>query len=653
MGKRNNNKGNQKKAGNASNNYTELASTQETPVKETPAEGTPSRETTVMDNPMELIQKLQTCFQSQETDSNTMRSEIQRLENALKDTQNTLKNAREQSQVDISELNLVIEDLESNSENLRRDLRKKNRAFTMFEKQYTENNVAYTAAMKEYEKDNDELEEKIVELKSLIQTRRIATEEMQQNFVRERSNYIHYMDSLNKIIIELEDEKMSRDIEIPEPINADGLILRTPIDRANLERGSFVLLPDQVEDIDAFLAKLPTQNKFGILETFYMRTDNDVKGFGSNFTPIQAQRKEHWEESLVEMVRERLSRQHYLEHSLEYKVLVKNWQTAYSYLDTLDMAQVLYCDYQYQMKVIDKKDECITRLRNELSMQKIETTNCQEKLIASHDKVIDGMREEAKIKRTEEQIKQNRLKGAHQKAIDSLNAKHEAQITKIEAEIFALNKSCESQVTKAKTDIDASCENRIVELEKEHLPYRDLAERVLAREFEWCKHPRARNEETIDQGNLAAHGGNCRAVLRRTELSPSDEDAEWFTHWYGVSIETFAKHKDSPRIQKLVDMRYEMKKFKTVQLSETAFERKFQEIMRAVEAIEECQLPASSQSHIDEGQTIESTSDPFFWSMCTEYSGAAEHEKMRRKSDWKLGRNGQNMGDSIVDRTSY
>lgn len=133
-----------------------------------------------------------------------------------------------------------------------------------------------------------------------------------------------------------------------------------------------------------------------------------------------------------------------------------------------------------------------TNLRNELSAQKIETINCQEKLIASHSKVISGMKEQANIDRTEEKIKQDKLADAHQKAIDSLNASHKAQITKLQTDIDALNENCK---------------NQIMELEKEHLPYRDLAERILAREFEWCKPPRERNEEIIYQGNLAAHGG--------------------------------------------------------------------------------------------------------------------------------------------------
>lgn len=48
---------------------------------------------------------------------------------------------------------------------------------------------------------------------------------------------------------------------------------------------------------------------------------------------------------------------------------------------------------------------------------------------------------------------------------------------------------------------------------------------------------------------------------------------------YDVSIETFIKYQDSLQMRRLLDMRYEMKKFKTVQLSEAEFERNFQHVM--------------------------------------------------------------------------
>lgn len=121
-------------------------------------------------------------------------------------------------------------------------------------------------------------------------------------------------------------------------------------------------------------------------------------------------------------------------------------------------------------------------------------------------------------------------------------------------------------------------------------------------------------------------------MLKRTESSPSDEHNEWFTHWYGVSIETFAKHKNSAIMQKLLNMRYEMKKFKTVQLSDTAFERCFQDI---ISDLAKCwQSPTSFQGNIDEEENLDVNYDSIFSSICSEYNEAAEYEKRRRKSDW-------------------
>ncbi|KAF7880827.1 uncharacterized protein EAF02_006718 [Botrytis sinoallii] len=563
MGKRNNKNGSQKKAGNDTSNDAKLAFTQETPVKGTTAGSATTEETPVMETIAEGITTQETP--SQETDSNALRSEMRRLEDKLKDTQDALRNTREQSKVEISGLNLG---------------------------EYGDDVLNYEGGIRVSKIEKEKLQATVKELKSVIQTGCITTEVLKQDFDKERLTHLSEVERLTATILELQRKNMSKDIEVkPEPSNIEKSIPSASTDKANA-------------DYLAVLSLSLTQNDVGILTGFYFNTDNGVTSVG------------------------------------DYRVLVRKWQTSYSYLETIEILQATYCQSEYQYKMGCKKHEEITSLRNELSAPKIETINCQEKLIASHGKLIDGMKEEANIKRTEEKIKQDKLKDAHQKAIESLHASYKAQIMKLETDINALNKNCET---------------RIMEVEKEHLPYRDLAESVLAREFEWCKHPRARNEEIIDQGNLAAHGGNCLAVLRRTELSPTDGDDEWFRLWYGISIETFAKHKDSPRIQKLLDMRYEMKKFKTVHLFGTAFERNFQKTMWTIEGMEERQLLTSSQSHVDGDESLESTSDPIFLSICSEYNETAEYEKRRRKSDcyMKLGHNGQNMGDSIVDRTIY
>ncbi|TGO41239.1 hypothetical protein BHYA_0024g00160 [Botrytis hyacinthi] len=640
MGKRNNKNGSQKKAGNATTkNDTKLACIQETPVKETTAESTTADETPVMDNPMELIQKLQSCFQSQETDSNALRSETRRLEDKLKDTQDTLKNTREQSQVEISGLNLVIKNLESNLENTREELQTRKEAYAGLEEEYGDDVLKYERGIGVSKLVKKKLQATVKELKSVIQAGCITTEVLKQDFDKERLTHLSEVERLKAAILELQRKNMSKDIEAkPGPSNGDKCIASGPAEEANTDCENCALQSAQIKDMKINLAVLSrslTQNDGSILTGFSLKTNNDeITTVGVELNRMQVEKKRDWQNSLTEIVQARMLSQK--TGPLHYRVLVKKWQTSYSYLETLEISQALSCESDHQFKMNCKWNEDLASLRNELSAQKIETINCQEKLIASHSKVINGMKEQAKINLTEEKIKQDKLTDAHQKATDSLNASYKAQITELETDIEVLNENCE---------------NRIMELEKGHLPYRDLAERILAREFEWCKPPRARNEEIIYQGNLAAHGGNCRAVLRRIELSPSDEHNEWFIHWYGISIETFAKHKDSTRMEKLLNMRYEMQKFKTVPLSDTIFERYFQDVMS--ELAKYYQSPTSHQGNINEKEYFEVTLDSMFSSMCSEYNEAAEYEKRRRKSDWKLGHNGQNMGDSNIDRTNY
>ncbi|EMR81460.1 hypothetical protein BcDW1_9960 [Botrytis cinerea BcDW1] len=603
MNKRHNQNGNQKKSGNANKDDAKLAHTLERP----------ANEITVKDNPIDLIQRLQACFQSQETDSNAMRSEIQHLKDTLKDT-------LEQSQADISGLSLVIKTLESSLQNLLEELQTKAQAMTELENQHGDEVLEYETGIKASKKETEKLQAKVKELNSVIQAAGITAEVLKLEFEKERSACRTELESIKAKILELQQKNMSKDIEAKsEPANIDKSIPSASKDKVDADCGTCVLQSVQINNMKVDLAVLSRslyQNSIGILSGVqYMTHNSGIATVEPTFTPMQIERREDWLNSLHQMVEGRISSQN--NGSPDYTIYVKRWQSSYSYLENLEISQVLFCQCAMLNSFLSKERADITNLRNVLSAQKIETINCQEKLIASHGKVIDGLKEEAKIKRTEEEIKQKKLRDTQQEAIDSLKTNYEA---------------------------------RLIELEKEHSPYRDIAERILAREFEWCKPPRERNEEIIYQGNLAAHGGNCRAVLRRTELSPSDEDEEWFKHWYGVSLKTFAEHKDSPKMQKLLDMRYEMKKFKTVQLSDTAFDRYFQAIL-CVE-IEECESPTSSQSHIDEQKDIEIILDSVFSSMCSEYNEAAENEKRRRKSDWKLGHTGQNMGDSIVENPS-
>ncbi|TEY77688.1 hypothetical protein BOTCAL_0052g00270 [Botryotinia calthae] len=502
MNKRHNQNGNQKKPGNASKDDTKLAHTQETPVNDT----------TVKDNPMDLIQRLQTCFQSQETDLKALRNEIQRLEDTLKDT-------LEQSQADIFGLNNAIKTLESSSQSLREELQTKAEAMTELENQHGDKVLEYETGIKTSKKETEKLQAKVKELNSVIQAGGITTEVLKLDFEKERSTYRTEVESMKAMILELQQKNMSKEIEAKsEPSNIYKSIPSASKDKIDADCENCVLQSVQINYMKVDLAVLSRslyQNSIGIISGLHHKThDGGIQTVEPTLTPMQIERKVIWLDSLFQMVEGRMSSQN--NGSPNYRVHVKRWQNSYSYLENLEISQVLFCECAmlHTFRLKDRAE--ITNLTNALSAQKIETINCQEKLIASHSKVVDGLKEEAKIKHTKEKIKQEKLEDDHQEAIHSLKTSYEAQIAQLKTDIVALN---------------TSCETRFIELEKEHLPYRDIAERILAREFEWCKPPRERNEGIMYQGNLAAHGGNCHAVLKRTELSPNDGDDEWFKHW--------------------------------------------------------------------------------------------------------------------------
>ncbi|TGO85439.1 hypothetical protein BPOR_0396g00110 [Botrytis porri] len=232
---------------------------------------------------------------------------------------------------------------------------------------------------------------------------------------------------------------MSQDIEAkPEPSNVDKYIPSAPADEANADGENCTLLSAQIKDMKTNLAvqsQSHSKNDLGIVRALFVNEDSDVNIFGMYLTPMQLKKRQGWDESLSKMAESRsLS---LINLPLDYGALVKNWQASYSYLETLEISQVLYCDSTFRWEHVQKMEADIISLRTGLSKQKIQTLYCQEKLIASHGKVINGMKEEANIKRTEESIKQQELVAAHEEAVVSLNAGYEGQIAQLKTDIDA------------------------------------------------------------------------------------------------------------------------------------------------------------------------------------------------------------------------
>lgn len=297
MNKRHNQNGNQKKSGNANKDDAKLAHTLERP----------ANEITVKDNPIDLIQRLQACFQSQETDSNAMRSEIQHLKDTLKDT-------LEQSQADISGLSLVIKTLESSLQNLREELQTKAQAMTELENQHGDEVLEYETGIKASKKETEKLQAKVKELNSVIQAAGITAEVLKLEFEKERSVCRTEVESIKAKILELQQKTMSKDIEAKsEPANIDKSIPSASKDKVDADCENCVLQSVQINNMKVDLAVLSRslyQNSIGILSGVqYMTHNSGIATVEPTFTPMQIERREDWLNSLHQMVEGRISSQ--------------------------------------------------------------------------------------------------------------------------------------------------------------------------------------------------------------------------------------------------------------------------------------------------------------------------------------------------------
>ncbi|KAF7897394.1 hypothetical protein EAF00_005622 [Botryotinia globosa] len=297
MGKRNNKNGSRKKAGKATTkNNTKVACTQETlfretPVKEKTAEITTSDETSVMDNPMELIQKLQSY--------------------KLKDTQDTLNTTREKSQAEISGLNLGIKNLESNLKNTREESRIRKEAYAELKEEYGNDVVKYEGRIRLSKIEKEKLQAAVKELKSVIQAGFITTEVLKQNFAKERLTHLSEVERLKATILELQRKNMSKGIEAkPGSLNVDKCIPSGPAEEANADCENDASKLARIKDLKINLANLSqslTQSDVDILSGVSLKTQNEeMTTAGVVLTQMQAEKKMDWQNFLAEMVQARM-----------------------------------------------------------------------------------------------------------------------------------------------------------------------------------------------------------------------------------------------------------------------------------------------------------------------------------------------------------
>ncbi|CAD6456804.1 358137e5-3eab-4f24-98d5-e75fbe8a2dec [Sclerotinia trifoliorum] len=547
----------------------------------------------IADSPMLLIQKLTNYIEGEEKNSTALRNETQLLKEQLQESEEEARASKTRS-----------ENLEQELQQLRDESKTRINTTERIEQELNDERTKYRSEKRSSESERKKLQKELTELQSVMRMGRNANTLLQQEIKKRRQDHWKETENLKRVILELNQRIVKEDIMRDAKDRADvHRIASAPAGECKAEFNACISKSARAGASEQDLAiknRVVEKSAIGVYDSIHPRVNPNTKSVEPVIflTRSQIERKDIWQKSLFQILNSKL------ENEKEHRAFVEEWHATYTGQDNFDMALylILACSQMDDsVLVIEKK--CIA-LETELSKQKMKMLERQESLIASHAKVVSGMEGRAELALAQEKVNQDDLKEAHTKEINALKA---------------------------------SFETRIMELEEEHRPYRDIAERILARERECSKPPKERSEEIMDQGNLAAHGGNCLAVSKRIASSPNFDDNEWFESLYGVSIETFTKYQDSLKMRRLLDMRYEMSKFKTVQLAETEFERNFQYVMTQLTKKDHLQKTSSGKpweswgSFSDDDGDLESA----FNSMCKEYHGTAENEKKRRKMGLK------------------
>ncbi|RAL60071.1 hypothetical protein DID88_000697 [Monilinia fructigena] len=346
----------------------------------------------------------------------------------------------------------------------------------------------------------------------------------------------------------------------------------------------------------------PLGNKVGILNGLSIEFCDGIehKIIKLDLSPEQTERMHIWKQSLMEIASAKTTSQ---EDNSDIALVVQ-WNTKPRDEMITQQIQATNALEQKMEEKISLLQQQLAIAKTEISKEQMKTLRDQESMIVSHNMAVAGKKAESRIRRLQEQRKIEKLKEAQEIETNTLKADFESQ--------FA-------------------------ELEKKYRPIFEIGESILAREREKSKPYSEHNEEIIDQGNLAAHGGNCLAVSQQMAKNSIDEDKKWFETSYGVSIENFTRHQNSSTMVKALNMQYSTIKFKFVQLSETEFESRFQLLMKKVREWEdhfEKTLGEPSES-LDTFLTEDEDAVQIFSAICQVYNDAAESDKKRRKVEWK------------------
>ncbi|ESZ95946.1 hypothetical protein SBOR_3638 [Sclerotinia borealis F-4128] len=176
-------------------------------------------------------------------------------------------------------------------------------------------------------------------------------------------------------------------------------------------------------------------------------------------------------------------------------------------------------------------------------------------------------------RKNEAEIKKRRLENdlrVLKEDMNKMTTEHRGTIITLKEESRALENKLLRSSLKIK-DLDHALE-----------VYSEVAENIMNRKREWSKPPRQRDSRIIEQGNRVAHGGTCLADAYRI-MSTSNNCSGWFKEYYGITPETVIALETSDAFKKLLDMRYEVYRYRNdVGTPTRGFEEGFQKLLKAV-----------------------------------------------------------------------
>ncbi|EDN97600.1 predicted protein [Sclerotinia sclerotiorum 1980 UF-70] len=112
--------------------------------------------------------------------------------------------------------------------------------------------------------------------------------------------------------------------------------------------------------------------------------------------------------------------------------------------------------------------------------------------------------------------------------------------------------------------------------------YSVVVESIMDRKREWSKPRQQRDRNIIIKGHEIAHGGTCLPDAYQI-MSTSNNDLGWYKEYYGTTSEIFLKFETSKAFMELINMRYELYRYKKhVKSAADGFKEGFQNLLEMI-----------------------------------------------------------------------